>query len=72
MSELTEDRIREIVREEISASKAESSAVSSAEMTVFVGQLRHGAEKYIEDLKLPDAEREHLTSYMEGLFKSIG
>lgn len=71
MSELTEDRIREIVREEIAASKAESSSAVSIEMALLRGLVQHNAEAFTESLQLPDEYREQYLSYIDGVFKAL-
>lgn len=71
MSELTEDRIREIVRDEMAVAKAESSSAASIEWALLRGLIRHNAEEFTESLQLPDEAREQYLSYIDGMFKGL-
>ncbi|OBB45677.1 hypothetical protein [Mycolicibacterium fortuitum] len=72
MSDLTEERIREIVREELADladHMAESSVTHSAEMAVAKAAMRHHAETLMEDLHVPDDMRERFNEYMNGILE---
>ncbi|CPX29781.1 Uncharacterised protein [Mycobacteroides abscessus subsp. massiliense] len=71
MGELTEDRIREIIRDEIAASKEESSSAASIEMALLRGLIQHNAEELVESLQLPDEAREQLQGYIDGVLKGL-
>lgn len=71
MSELTEDRIREIVREEMAAAKAESSSTSAIESALLRGLVQHRTEELVEGLQLPDEVREQFQGYIDGVFKGL-
>lgn len=67
MNKEDEQRIREIVREELAAAKAESAAVGAAEVTLMKASIRTQAESFIDELQLPDELRGIFEGYVNGM-----
>ena len=69
MSELTEDRVREIVEEVLAGKETERHALSQAETAIFCAGLRARVEAPMEELRLPATgpEREALEKYLDAI-----
>lgn len=65
--DMTEARIREIVRDEIAREKAEAAAISSASTAVFRADLRLQLEELMEAMSLPDELREVFEPFIAGM-----
>lgn len=61
---MTEDRIREIVREEIQSLQAASNILSEADNIAYKALIQHSLDELMDEQGLPDDAKESMRKFM--------
>jgi hypothetical protein len=65
---VTEERIREIVREELAAIAARNGAIGEAESIAYRAMAMHRFEEFMDEQHVPEDSREAIMKLMGALF----